>query len=180
MQGNGTATPMRRQCTLAHNVIVDGDTYFGGSKLVSVDPPKITQVVDRQVYTLKFTDPDFEFRPYFEAGWIGYTVNVRMGFINTTETIISGVSPGSPFLSITDTILAYSGAVDRASYDINLDGAVMVTVECASPLGQLSLVRSFLTNRESIRQRPSSATDTSFDQVFVGSKGVQLLWGKEI
>jgi hypothetical protein len=43
-------------------------------------------------------------------------------------------------------------------------------------MGALMMVRTLQTNKEILQQ--INPADTSYDELFVGSKGLTLLWGK--
>jgi hypothetical protein len=49
-------------------------------------------------------------------------------------------------------------------------------IECSSPMADLDLKRTLITSKDAMRGL--SPTDSSFDQVYEGSKGIDLLWGK--
>jgi hypothetical protein len=52
----------------------------------------------------------------------------------------------------------------------------LMTLECSSPMANLGLVNSHFTSQDYLRQRLPG--DTSFDQVYIGARSVNLLWGK--
>lgn len=75
-------------------------------------------------------------------------------------------------------MIAYSGVVDSQAIDIKLDEmTVVASIECSSPMADLDLVRSFHSNKESMKSR--NPADTAFDQVFVGSGEISYKWGKK-
>jgi hypothetical protein len=163
--------------------MTDGRTYFADNGLVSVDPPRMSQTVDRESYKVQFADPSFLMRSYFENGAVGDPIEVRVGFMNPnvsgdmTGTGGVAVKPGAPFLDIRDTILAYKGTVDNHGYEIDFDNnTVLATIEGSSPMSDLDLVVSFMTSKDSIKQY--DATDTAYDQIYEGSGEIVTKWGK--
>lgn len=158
------------------DMVVDGVTYLGNNSLQSVQPPRLSAVVDREAYQITYLDPTYEFKSLLEDGWVGETMTVSMGFYNTTDGVLSGVSPGQPMLDPADIVIAYKGTIDNQAYTIDADDNVVLTIEGSSPMGSLGYVNSFYTSKDNIKQR--LATDTSFDQIYEGSHEVALLWGK--
>jgi hypothetical protein len=161
----------------------NGITYLHDNGLTSVEPPRLSTTVDRESYKIAFADPNFLMRSYFESGAVGDAIEVRVGFINPTDSPIVGsdgvsVAPDAPFLDIRHTILSYKGIVDNHGYNIDFgDKSVIATIEGSSPMADLDLVRVYYTSKESIKQ--FSATDTSYDQIYEGSEEIVIKWGKE-
>lgn len=160
----------------------NGITYLAENGLVAVDPPRLSQTVDRESYKIQFADPNYLMRSYFEAGATGDKVEVYIGFINNTSASINGtdgvaVLPMAPFKNTADCLLVYRGTVDNHGYEINLgDNTVIATIEGSSPMSDLDLVRALYTSKDSIRQFDS--TDTAYDQIYEGSGEMVTKWGK--
>jgi hypothetical protein len=157
-------------------VILGGNSYTDDHTLLHVDPPRMSSTVDRESYKLAYADPTFYYRALFEKGFSGVNIVIRVGFYNTTDSNLGSASPGMPLSNIEDTLIIYSGTSDNHGYSIDMGGEVTVTLECTSPMGALAMTKSILTTKDSINQVDS--TDTSYDQVFQGSKGIDILWGK--
>lgn len=157
--------------------------FSANSGLYSAEPPRLTSAVDRESYKINIVDPTLEFRSVLEDTLTGSPVTVYGGFFNTSSGTLSGIPAGSPFLTMYselegDLFVAYKGVIDTHSLVTNVDnGTVIITLECSSPVACLSLVRSFYTSKESLRER--DLNDTAFDQSYAGSKQVQYVWGKE-
>lgn len=165
-----------RHTTLPYDVTIDGiGTFDSDNGLVSIEPPRVTSVVDRAPYKVTYTDPDMFYREEFEKGMVGTTVKVWVGFINTSDGLLGSTPPGKPMLNQEDLVLAYAGVVDTHGYNINGESCTLV-LECSSPMADLGLVKPFYTSKDSVRQR--GYLDTAFDQVYSGAKGIDLLWGK--
>jgi hypothetical protein len=168
----------KRYSSLHGDVTIDSKTYTGGSKLITVDPPRLSSSVDREAYKISIADPDYEFRGLFERGFSQIKVTISIGFFNTSSHTIGSTLVGSPFLDIADTIIVYKGYIDNHVYAIDLNGGTVVSIECTSPMGSLNMSRPRLTTNDSMKQL--NITDTSFSQVYQGSKGIGLLWGKRV
>lgn len=148
----------------------NGETYINDGRLVSVTPPKLSTVVDREIYTITLTDSDYFYGQFAETGLVGKKVEVRVGFINQNT--------GLPLTDISDTLLIYRGQVDSASYSIDTSnvGSVIFTLSCASPMANLDGVKVFYGSKPFMRDL--NTEDTSFDQVYEGSGKINLKWGK--
>lgn len=166
-----------RHTTLPYDVsIPELGLFSSDNDLLATEPPRHSSVVDREAYKITYADPSFEWRAIFEQGLTGALATVYMGFINTTDANIGDADPGYPLLKIEDLVVAYSGFVDTQGHTTTGDGEVTAVIECSSPMADLDLNRSTLTSRDAMHQK--HATDTSFDDVYTGSKVVDLLWGK--
>lgn len=151
--------------TLSNN-----ETFLSDGKLLEVTPPKLSTVVDREAYSIKFSDVDFFFGQFAETGLVGQTVIVRLGFVDQ--------STGLPLTNINDTLLVYKGQIDGVNYTIDTEnvGSVIFEVICASPMANLDGVKSFYGSRPFIRNL--NPEDSSFDQIYEGSGKLNLKWGK--
>jgi hypothetical protein len=164
-------------------VMSDGITYNHDNGLVAVEPPRLSTTVDRESYKITFADPQFLMRSYFEAGAVGDSIVVRIGFLNPTTGLMTGsdgvsVAPGMPFRDLRDTIMSYGGVVDNHGYTLDFgEGNVRATIEGSSPMADLDLVKTFQTSKECINQFRSG--DTSYDQIYQGAQGIVYKWGKE-
>lgn len=170
------STGMMRHTTLPHDVTIGGNLYAANNNLMSVEPPKLSSVVDREAYKITYTDPEFELRNIFEIGLTGAPISVIIGFINTTNATLGGALPGAPLTDLADTVVAYAGVVDTQGYSMQNCEEITVVIEGSSPMSSLNLSKPYYTSQDALRQL--SATDTAFDQVHAGSKEVDFLWGK--
>lgn len=152
--------------------------YNPNNGLLSVEPPKLSDTLDREPYKITYIDPQFIKLPEMEASWTGIDVRVLAGFFNTTDSPIDGYAPGMPILNTDNLIVAYKGKIDKPSYTIDPDsGSVIIQLECASPAAALGLVKGFYTSDQSMKSRYS--TDTSFRDVHVGGEEAAIVWGKK-
>jgi hypothetical protein len=157
-------------------VTIGEDVYTDVNSLTHVDPPRQSAAVDRESFKIVYSDAEFALRPTFESGFSGVPVEVSIGFYNTTDYNLSGIPPGYILTNPADVLMIYAGSTDSPSYSIDPKGDVTVTIECTSPMGALMMVRTLQTNKEILQQ--INPADTSYDELFVGSKGLTLLWGK--
>lgn len=151
--------------TLSNN-----ETFLSDGKLISVDPPKISATVDREIFKVTLADPDYTLGAQFQTGLVGNNFEIRILLVDP--------STNQPYLNITDTILAYKGIVDNIGYSIQTSntGETIIGISGASPMNDLDLTRNFYTSREYIKTKYPD--DTCFDQIYEGSGPVNLKWGK--
>jgi hypothetical protein len=160
--------------SLPYDITFNGKLFKADNGLVEVDPPRISEVLDKDTYAIKIADPTFEIRDAIDSFvFTGSNVEVFVGCINTFNYENKGVPPGRPY---PDAIKIYGGYVDNVSYSITPDEETFVTVECASPMAAFDLTRTLLTSRNYLRNKFND--DSSYDQILVGSSEVNLLWGK--
>lgn len=149
---------------------------YGG--LLTVEAPRLSEVVDREVYRLSYADPEFSKIAMLEGVLTGSKVTVYTGFVNTTDTTLSGVEPGQPLLDLQDMLIAYEGVIDTQGYTLDpQEGTVVVVLECASPVAALGLSRAYTTSKEAQKQR--NPADTAYDYVYIDAAKMTLKWGKE-
>lgn len=165
-----------RYTTLPYDVTYKGQLYSSSNLLQGIDAPKLSTVLDKDSYKIVFADPDFTLRSSLEYGMYNSELTVIGGFVNTLSSTIGGAEPGQPLLEDADTFMAYKGNVDMYAYKVDTSGDTFVTLEGASPMGALGLTKSLLTSKEWMRARHT--TDTSFDQIYIGSKQETIKWGK--
>jgi hypothetical protein len=145
--------------------------------LLTVEPPKLSSIVDREVYKLIYIDPEFEKIALFESILTGSKTTVYVGFFNSTDTVLGGALPNEPLTNLEDLIIAYEGIADTQGYAIDPSaGTVVAVIECSSPVASLGLVKHFTTSKNEMQQ--VNPNDTSFDQIYTGSSKVTRLWGK--
>lgn len=151
------------------DITYDSQLYLSDGKLLSADPPRLSAVVDRELYKIVLADPEYALGS-LTTNIVGDNFEVRLIFNDPTT--------GNPYLNPADTILLYKGTVDSNAYaiDTNNAGEVAISISGSSPMADLDLSRPFYTGKEFIRN--ISNNDTSFDQVYDGSGNVNLRWGK--
>jgi len=155
----------------------DNALYLSDNGLAKIEPPIIEKGTDREAYKIIYIDPAFDYRAMIESGIIGAKATVYSGVCNPFNYTFGGVESGQPLLAFSDLIKAFTGVIDSATYAIDpIEGTVLMTMECASPMASLGVTKSYLTSKDALLQ--IDPTDTAYDQVFVGSKAISLLWGK--
>lgn len=176
--GTGTPAVSLRDTTADSDFEVPSIGVFSSDTGLSViEAPRLSQAVDRETYKIVYIDTERTKRSLFEDGLTGAAAVVYMCLRNTTDSVLFGYPPGAYLTNPEDLIIAYQGVVDTQGYSVDPDnGAIIAVIECSSPMAALGLTRPFYTSKEYMRQ--ISPTDTSFDQIYQGSKGLSLLWGK--
>lgn len=155
-----------RTSTLSFPFTTGGKTYNPDTGMVEYEPPRVSTTLDKQTYKLSFTDHSNEFHELFKLGIRGSKTLVSMGFFD---------SQNNPITNPEHWILMYSGFID--SYSISNDWVKKVAIiECASPMSDLDSIGAFPGSRDGWRQY--NPTDTSFDSIYDGGKGIDLKWGK--
>lgn len=154
----------------------DLPTAFGlfssDNSITAVDAPRMSSSVDRATYKIVYADPTFSMRALLEDGIAGRKASVWAGVINTTNVTVAGISPGQPLV---DYVLVYSGFIDTSMFKTDGEETTVI-FECASLMAGLDVVKEHITSVNYVKSL--DAADTSFDQVYAGSRAVNLLWGK--
>jgi len=149
------------------------ETYSANGQIISVDPPKISTDVDRELFTVRLADPEFIEGPYADNGYIGKRMIVRVGFAAEDGYVTAGT------ISAADNMfIAYKGRIESTSYLLSTKelGESILEITCASPMADLDFKKSIYTSRDFVRGR--NVNDTSCDSVFGGSGSLQLKWGR--
>jgi len=156
--------------TNSYDIIINGITYYADGTLLALDPPQISTNVNREQFKISFADVNFLESSKADHGLIGSNVEVRTGFLDNTNN--------SPILNLADTFIVYKGKVDGTGYAIRMEnqGECVLQITCASPMADLDFKRAMTCSREYVRGR--HPTDSSCDQVYNGSGGLALKWGK--
>jgi hypothetical protein len=157
--------------------IIGLGSFSSDNSLLAIEAPRLSSVVDRETYKITYSDNNFAFKALFESGIVGTPVTVYIGFYNSSEVVINNVLPGNPLNNIEDLVIAYKGFIDSHGHTTDVESEVTAVIECSSPMASLDLTKPFYTSRDSMRQ--INPTDTSFDDVYSGSKAINLLWGKK-
>jgi hypothetical protein len=159
-------SPVLRMTSTAFDITYAGKLFPAVSPLVSFSPPRISTSVDREIYELVFLDHDNFFQSELRKGVNGKILTVYAGFFN---------SNGEPLLGANDVFIAYQGFVDSGKI-INDGTSKQAILSAASPMAALDSIGGYIVSKDGMDQ--VSSTDTSFDDVYVGGKSVNLKWGK--
>jgi hypothetical protein len=163
--------------TSSEAVTFEGTVYSPISPLVSMDPPRLSSSVDREVYKILLSDPAFVYRERLEAGAFGTPILVyaTVGAISGTAGIVPVLPYGTSYAGERPAVV-YKGTLDSFLYTVDEEGAVILELTCTSPMGSLALTRAIPTSPNWMRQRFPG--DVSYDQVSEGSQQIALLWGR--
>jgi len=148
----------------------NGDFYGKNTQIVSMDPARLSATVDRELYNVVLSDPEFSFRQYINDGIIGRKVTVRVAFVdNTTGLLVTDLA---------DMITAYGGTVGGVASEIDASpiGSSLIKLQFTSPMGSLDMNKAFYSSSDFMRQK--NPDDSSFDQVYLGSGPIIARWGK--
>jgi len=173
--GPNLNTDYLRYTSLPYDFTYESNLYLCDSNIVNLDPPRISDTIDKESYTLTFSDPEYNLRPFFEGGsgrLLGTEMSILGGFVNSTDTLLHGTSPGAIF---DDYFTIYKGKIDSANYTTT-EETVLLIVEGASPMGPLDLTRTIITSHEYIRRKYPS--ENCYIKLFEGSAQATIEWGK--
>lgn len=161
--------------TFYRDLVFNGHTYSANNRIVALDAPQITSVVDREMYKITLADPGFDLGEMVSGvvsgtALVGTPIELRTGFVDQTTN--------EPELNPSDTFILYSGIVDSGAYEIKTSeqGEVLLLISCVSPMADLDMVRTAYTSKEYARRK--NPADTSFDQIYVGSGAINIKWGR--
>lgn len=148
----------------------DGTTYSADGRLLTVDSPRMSASVDREIFRVTLADDDYGLSIGIGEGLVGGKFEVKLALINPATGIIQ--------TNVADVLTAYKGIVDSISYAIQPGniGSVVLSVSGASPMADLDATRAYVGSRDYMRSIDKD--DTSFDQIYEGSGPVALKWGK--
>jgi len=156
------ATSTVRLTSLPYDIVVGGNTYSANGGLSELEPPRLTSVLDREVYKIKLVDFDDTYKGLFDNNALGTLVTVSLG--------IEG--------NLTDLDTLYKGRIDGMTIETNpAEGTKDAIIECASPFAALDRTNDRQT--DSNTQRNIDSTDTSMDLVYAAAKTVEIKWGKQ-
>jgi len=155
-----------RITSTSFDLTFNGQIFSSTNSIVSFGPPRVSSSVDREIYELSFLDHDNFFQSQLRAGINGKLLTVYAGFFDANDT---------PLLGASDVLVAYRGFIDSGK--IVNDGSIKQgIILAASPMASLDVTGGYIVSKDGMDQ--VSTTDTSFDDVYVGGKSVNLKWGK--
>jgi hypothetical protein len=148
----------------------NGQTYLSNGQILSVDPPAVSTTVGRDIFKIRLADPGFIEGQYADAGYIGKSVELRIGFLDRATQ--------SAIVNINDTFISYAGKIEGTAYQVNLEalGEASLEISCSNPMADLDYTKSLFTGKEFVRSR--NPLDASCDEVFASSGALGLKWGK--
>ncbi len=158
-----------RAVTLPFDITLNSEVYTANNKLVAIQPPSSTSVINRSSYQIALSDVDLVFKDAFESSLVGSRLQVKMGVFNSNT--------GIPSLGANDLLTIYDGLIDSTSISANLqEGTLVANIESSSPLASLDKRNTLYSSKRYLRDKYPS--DCSFDFVHVGSGSSILKWGK--
>lgn len=158
--------PVVRITSTSFPIVFKGQTYSADGGIVSFGPPRVSSSIDRETYELVFLDHSNFFQGQLRVGVNGKVMTVYAGFFDAS---------GAPLLSEADVLIAYKGFIDSGKIQNDLEKKLCVIMG-ASPMANLDAIGGYIVSKDGMDQ--VSSTDTSFDDVYVGGKTVNLKWGK--
>ena len=143
-----------------------GNTYTSDGGLFEIDTPKLSSIIDREAYKVIVADLDDAMLADIRANVVGKDITVRLGFIDPDTN--------QPLLEPQNILYVYRGFVDSPEVVNNWESK-LASIEGTSPMADLDMVNSYVTSRDSLKQRNNN--DTSFDEIYDSSE-LDLKWGK--
>jgi hypothetical protein len=159
-------TSVMRLTSTSFDLVYKGETYSSLHSLVSFGPPRVSSSVDREIYELSFLDHDNFFQTKLREGINGTPLTVYAGFFDVL---------GFPLTGDSDLFIAYKGYIDTGKI-LNDGNYKQVIISAASPMASLDAIGGYIVSKDGMDQ--VSLVDTSFDDVYVGGKTINLKWGK--
>lgn len=166
-----------RHTTFPYDLVTGLSTrpFYAANGLVSVDAPRISDTVDREVYKLAYLDESLAMLNLLSgsSGGIGTRCVVHIGLLNTSDVVVNGILPGHPMVAKEDLIIAYQGVLDTYGYVLNTDDELISTFDCSSPLAALDVVKPRYTSPDSV-----PAGDHCYDAIHKASAIATMHWGR--
>lgn len=155
-------------------ITANGKTYTYDGGLATIEPPKISTTVDREVYKISLLDNDGQLFNKNATDTnrldnvIGASIITYMGLFDYDSNDVR--TPNTSNL-----LTVYEGAIDGIQVVNDFEEKVVV-IEGSSPMADLSMIQIRMTNKD--YQSQLSAADTAFDYVLEDVEDVKLKWGK--
>lgn len=160
-----------RFTSCSYDIEFNEEIYLANSSIVSIDIPKVSQVMDKENYKITLADHDKSYLPYLEQGITNIPLEVRAVFVDTR----GGLNDGQ--LMLNDTAIIYKGLLNTGSYDLDYSsGTSALILTASSALASLDNISVFRVNPSYLKS--VNPTDTTFDFVFDDKVTIDLKWGK--
>jgi hypothetical protein len=159
--------PVQRLTSTPFDITYSNEVYSSINSIIGFGPPRVSSSIDREIYELTFLDHNNFFQNQLRAGIPGKLLTVYAGFFNSNDV---------PLTNAADVLIAYRGFIDGGKI-INDGSAKQGIITAASPMASLDAIGGYIVSKDGMDQ--VSSTDTSFDDVYVGGKAVNLKWGKK-
>jgi len=158
-----------RTTTFYDNITLsNGETFVADGKLVQISPPRIDSIVDRQEMSL-----------VLDNSAVGHgAVELLIGKRLVVYQLAIDLLTNLPETNMADLLVITRNFISGVSlqYDTAERGESSIEIKGSSPLLDLSLKKKYYASKEYIQQY--EPLDTSYDQVYQGSRLVNLKWGK--
>ena len=146
------------------DVVFDGVTYFSSDQIRSIAAPNTQNSVDRDNYSIVFTDPDIAMRNRFSVTYTGVPLIVRVVFRKADGTLTG------------EALNVYKGQSSTVKWT-DVDGDVTCAVGFTGQLTQLEAKKVLMTTPAS--QESVDPSDTSMDFSHNAVEDEALRWGKK-
>lgn len=156
--------------SLPFGVSLGGNYYISDGGLMSYEPPRHANQLDRAVYKLTFSDLSHDIENRLAGSGMGADMAVHLGFYDYASDL--------PVVdSFNNMLHVYSGNIDTFFIDDSYEDRVLV-VQGASPFAALETVNSVYTNKDSMDR--FDKTDSSMDWISSASlEEISLKWGRK-
>ncbi len=160
-----------RFTSCSYDIEFNEEIYLANNSIVSVDIPKVSEVMDKESYKITLADHDKSYLPYLEQGITNIPLEVRAVFVDTRG------GPNDGQLMLNDTAMIYKGLLNTGSYDLDYSsGTSTLVLTASSALASLDNISVFRVNPSYLKS--VNPADTTFDFVFDDKVTIDLKWGK--
>ncbi len=161
------STTILRVTSNSFDHLFNGENYSSNNTLITFGPPRVSSSVDREIYELMFIDHDNLVQQELRLGITGKKVTVYAAFFDSSNSLL---------LNSNDVLIAYEGTIDSGKV-VNDGATKQGIISVASPMAALDSIGGYIVSKDGMDQ--VSSIDTSFDDVYVGGKTINLKWGKK-
>ena len=146
------------------DLVIGGTTYFSSDQVKNISTPQTQNSVDRDNYSITFTDGDAAIRSRFDKTHTGVPINVRVAFRKADGTLT------------TEILNVYRGQSSTVRWYL-ADGDALCDVGFTGQLAQLEATKVISTTDAS--QFNVDDTDTSMAFTHNSIEDVNMKWGKK-
>ena len=154
-----------RMTDAPHSVTLDGLTYEPIGALISVTPPQANGLIDRDLFSIRLSDPYFVFKENLEQESTGVPVSIKVAaYVNNRI--------------VTESLSVYEGFLSTAEVNIEGDADApepVTTLTCVGPFAKLYQITGRTTSPNNQKERHPN--DTAFDRSFDVENEATLRWG---
>jgi hypothetical protein len=160
-----------RSTTFYRDIILSsGETFIADGRAVQVSPPKVDSIVDRQEMSIILNSS--------VLNDLGLSFDLLIGKRLALYQVAIDPVTNLPETNTADILVITRNFISSVSvqYDTAERGESNIEVKGSSPLLDLSLKKKYYASKEYIQQ--FAPLDTAYDQIYVGSRLINLKWGK--